>query len=233
MASAATWARQDPALRPWDATRGFPGEGPPLNPAARSWPRLCPGAQHWYPDRLRPASAPASTQPRPAADWTAPRRWARPAGGPQRPVLRASNNRYGHLGDHAGGGSNASGGGCPPSGGQRAGGQGTLPTSNLVRAARRQQRKLRKERKSNRRELLLRDQQRRSKRGQNSLGQEKRELLVWSWNMAGGMDTAQTKNSATRDELMALLKQHKPDVVMLQETWLSGEPDADWLDEAG
>jgi len=51
--------------------------------------------------------------------------------------------------------------------------------------------------------------------------------------MAGGMDTAQIKNSATRDELMALLKQHKPDVVMLQETWLSGEPDADWLDEAG
>ena len=53
--------------------------------------------------------------------------------------------------------------------------------------------------------------------------------------MAGGMDTAQIKNSATRDELLSLLKQHKPDAVMLQETWLSDdrEPDADWLEEAG
>ena len=71
---AALLARQDPALRPWDATRGYPGEGPPLNPEARSWPWLSPAAQHWYPGRPWPASAAAPTQPRSAAGWAGLRR---------------------------------------------------------------------------------------------------------------------------------------------------------------
>ena len=59
------------------------------------------------------------------------------------------------------------------------------------------------------------------------------QIRVISWNMRGGLEVSGSANSATRDALTETLRAHRPDVVMLQETWLRHEegPDQLWLDE--
>jgi len=158
--------------------------------------------------------------------------------GPQRLALRTGPNRFDNLNDHAGGGNSTAGGERPSAGGsQRPGGQGTLPIgtgAGSLRGRRREQRKKKKQRRQQQRDDQKKYEEKSRRKQQRDCITT--ELMVWSWNMAGGLDTSQGKgNSATRDELYALLIQHTPDVVMLQETWLAGNntPSEVWLDAAG